>query len=141
MQSGFGDMEIPCRGLKIAMAEQQLDAAQIGAGIEQVGCERMSKHMRTQRLGDTQLLAQLLTGDPDRVLKQGPVRPLSGKEPLLGLAPSPIEAQQFKQLGRQHDLARELALALANVDDHPLAVDVGDLQVQCFLTAKPGAVV
>src|SRR5277367_6784954 len=97
------------------MTQQQLDAAQIGAGIEQVGCERMSKHMRTQRLGDTQLLAQLLTGDPDRVLKQGSVRSLSGKEPLPGLAPSPIEAQQLQQLGRQHDLARELALALANL--------------------------
>ena len=35
----------------------------------------------------------------------------------------------------------KLALALADVDDHPLAVDIGDLQVQRFLTAKPGAVV
>ena len=47
----------------------------------------------------------------------------------------------LQQLRRQHHLARELALALADVDDHPLAVDVGDLQIERFLTAKPGAVV
>src|SRR5271156_1587471 len=97
--------------------------------------------MRAQRLGDAELLAQLLTGDTHCVLKQGMVRPLSGKEPVLRLAPSPVKAQQIEKLGRQHDLARELALALADMNDHPLAVDVGDLQVESFLTAKSGAVV
>src|SRR5713101_7386718 len=98
----------------------------------------MSKHMRAQRLGDAELLAQLLTGDTHCVLKQGRVRPLSGKEPVLGLAPPPIEAQYLQQLGRQHHLARELALALADMDDHPLAVNVDNLQIESFLTAKPG---
>src|SRR5260370_15711367 len=112
------------------MAEQQLNAAQIGSGIEQVCREGVSEYMRAQRLGDAELLAQLLTGDPHCVLKQGMVRPLSGEEPVLGLAPSPVKAQQIEKLGRQHDLARELALALADVNDHPLAVDVGYLQVE-----------
>jgi hypothetical protein len=45
-------MQITGRGLEIAMAEQQLDAAQIGAGIEQMGSEGVAQHMRAQRLGD-----------------------------------------------------------------------------------------
>jgi len=123
VQSGFGDMQVAGRGLKIAMAEQQLDTAQVGSGIEQMCCKRMSQYMRAQWLGDAELVAQLLTGDTHCVLKQGMVWPLSGEEPVLGLAPLPIDAQQLQQLGRQHDLARELALALADVNDHPLAVD------------------
>jgi hypothetical protein len=71
----------------------------------------------------------------------GLIGPSSGKEPVLRLAPAPVQAQQPQQPGRKRDLARKLALALADVDDHALAVDIGDLQVQCFLTAKPGALV
>jgi len=40
-----------------------------------------------------------------------------------------------------HHLARELALTFANVDDHPLAVDVGDLEIERLLTAEARAVV
>src|ERR1039457_4797952 len=60
MQPGFGDMQVAGRGLQIAMAEQQLNAAQIGSRIKQMCREGMSQHMRAQRLGDAQLLAQLL---------------------------------------------------------------------------------
>ena len=66
---------------------------------------------------------------------------LAGKEPVLGLAPAPVHTQDLQQLRRQHHLARELALAFADMDHHPLAVDVGDLQIQRFLTAQAGAVV
>ena len=36
VQTGFGDMQVAGGGLEIAMAEQQLNAAQIGAGIEKM---------------------------------------------------------------------------------------------------------
>jgi hypothetical protein len=94
-----------------------------------------------ERFRDAQLLAQLRAGDAYPACHHGLVWPSSGKEPVLGLAPAPVKAQQLQQLRRQHDLAGKLALALADADDHPLAVDIGDLQVQRFLTAKPGAVV
>jgi len=50
-------MQVACGGLEIAMAEQQLDAAQIGASIEKMCREGMSQHMRAERLGDAELLA------------------------------------------------------------------------------------
>lgn len=121
------------------MAEQELNAAQIGARINQMGSEGVPQHMRAERLPDTQLLAQLLTDNTRwcslQLLSCAP----AGKEPVLGLAPSPVVAQNLQQLRRQHHLARELALA--NVDDHPLAVDVGDLTIERLLTAETCTVV
>jgi hypothetical protein len=90
---------------------------------------------------NAQLFTQLLTSHTHRVGLQRLTRFLSGKEPIRGLTPAPVEAQQLQQLGGQHDLTRELALALADVDDHPLAINVSDLQIQRFLTAKSCAVV
>ena len=39
MQSGFGDVQVSRGGLQIAVAEQELDAAQIGARVQQVAME------------------------------------------------------------------------------------------------------
>jgi hypothetical protein len=36
MQAGFGDVEISGGSLQITVAQQKLDAAQIGAGIEKM---------------------------------------------------------------------------------------------------------
>jgi hypothetical protein len=52
------------------MAEQQLDAAQISPGIQQVCRERVAQNMRAQRLLDTKLLTQLLAHHPDCVRLQ-----------------------------------------------------------------------
>ena len=60
MQSVFGDMQVAGRGLQVAMAEQQLNAAQIGACVEQVGGKGVTQHMRAERLDHAQLATQLL---------------------------------------------------------------------------------
>ena len=61
MEPGFGDMQITRRGLEVTMTEQQLDAAQVGAGIEQVGGKGVAQDLRTKRLADAQLPAQMGT--------------------------------------------------------------------------------
>jgi len=44
-------------GLQITMAEQQLDAAQIGACIEKMGSEGVPQHVRAERFkAEPQLL-------------------------------------------------------------------------------------
>src|SRR5208337_1005106 len=97
-------------------------------------------HMRAERLDHAQLAAQFLAdyADPGGIHRL--VRYPSGKEPVLGLAPTPVDTEQLQQLGREHDLAWEVPLTGANVNDHAWAVDVGDLQIQGFLAAQPGAV-
>src|SRR5450756_2719836 len=92
--------------------------------------------MRAKGLLDPQLRAQLLADNTNRVRLQLLASVPAGKEPVLGLASAPVRAQDLQQLRRQHHLTRELALALANMDDHPLAVDVGDLKIERFLTAQ-----
>ena len=42
MQSGFGDVEVSGSRLEIAMTKQQLNAAQIGARVQQVAGERVA---------------------------------------------------------------------------------------------------
>ena len=60
MQAAFGDMQITGRGLQVAMAEQQLNAAQIGARVQQVGGKGVPQHMWAERLDHAQLAAQFL---------------------------------------------------------------------------------
>src|SRR6516164_7293501 len=50
------------------------------------------------------------------------------KEPLLGLVHPPPGAQDFQQLWGKHDIAIFLVFALFDSNDHPFAVDIGDLQ-------------
>jgi hypothetical protein len=52
----------------------------------------------------------------------------------------PPGAQQVEQMGGEHDVAVLASLALLNADQHPLAVDVADLQAGGLGGAQPGAV-
>src|ERR1035437_1405046 len=63
---------------------------------------------------------------------------VAGKEPLLRLAPeaAPVSAQRFEQLRAEHDIAVLASLALPDMNHHPLAVDVADLQVGRFCAAR-----
>ena len=45
-------MQVSSRGAQIAMTEQQLDRAKIGAGLQQVNSERVAQGMRRDRLAD-----------------------------------------------------------------------------------------
>src|ERR1035441_5441796 len=67
---------------------------------------------------------------------------VAGEEPLLGLAPesAPVDAQFFEQLRAEHDIAVLAALAFPDMDHHPLAVDVADLQVGRFRAACAGGI-
>ena len=82
------------------MTEQQLNAAQIGASVEQMGGERVAQHVRAEGLPDTQLLAQLLADDTNRVRLERFPRPFPLKKPVLGLAPAPLHTQDLQQLRR-----------------------------------------
>ena len=55
---------------------------------------------------------------------------VAGKQPLLRLAPesAPVGAQLFEQPRAEHDIAVLAALAFADMNHHPLAVDVADLR-------------
>ncbi len=60
-----GDHEISSRGAQIAMAEQQLDRTEIGAGLQQVDGERVAKRVRRDRLANAAPQTHLTTGGID----------------------------------------------------------------------------
>src|SRR5487761_1299761 len=139
-------MQVEGSDLEVAMAEQDLDGAQVGAGFEKVGGEAVA-----QRVGmnapvvETGALGGDLAGRPEDLgghRLAGCVPAVAGKQPLLGLAPetSPVGAQLFEQLRAEHDVAILAALALANMNHHTLAVDIADLQVGGFRAACAGGI-
>ena len=56
------------------------------------------------------------------------------------LAPAPVGPQCLEQRRAQRQIAVLAALAFDHVDDHALAVDVGELQPRNFAAAHAGAV-
>src|SRR5271170_5135269 len=64
----------------------------------------------------------------------------AGKEIAARLLPSPPAAQLLEQLRRERHIAVSGALALADVDDHALAVDVFDLDPCRFGPACSGRI-
>src|SRR6516165_12284362 len=58
----------------------------------------------------------------------------------LNLAASPVRSQRFQQLGREWQFPIARVLALMHVDDHALAVDIGDLQPRGLGSPKTGGV-
>src|SRR5258705_5322222 len=79
----------------------------------------------------------LLTGSPehfgaDRMTRRMPS--VAGKQPVGWLVSesAPVHAQRVQQSLTQHHVAVLASLAAADVNNHPLAVDVADLKVRHF---------
>src|SRR5215813_5005975 len=53
---------------------------------------------------------------------------LSGRHPSLFARSAPPVAQYLEKVGRENDIPILLALALFDPDDHPLTVDIGELE-------------
>src|SRR6201984_2036612 len=52
---------------------------------------------------------------------------LTGRHPSLLARDAPPLAQYLKKVGRENDIAILLPLALFDPDDHPIAIDIGEL--------------
>ena len=52
----------------------------------------------------------------------------AGKQPVFGVRQTPVGTQDVEELGRQHDVAVLVTLAVHNAHDHPMAVDIADPQ-------------
>ena len=62
------------------------------------------------------------------------------EEPVFRLDHLPVLAEDREQSGREHHLAVFVPFALADADDHPTAIDVGDLQGHDLRDTKSGGV-
>ena len=131
-------MQIDRRFLQVAMPQQHLDGAQVGAGFEQMRGKAVAQSVGMDVLVfKAGAFGGLLTGVPenlggDRMTRRMPS--VAGKQPVGGLAlqPAPVDAKGIEQLRAEHDIAVLAPLASPDMNDHPLAVDIADLQVRHF---------
>ena len=139
-------MQIDGCYFEITVSEQYLDGAQVGASFEKMCGEAMPQGMWVNVLMcEAGAFGGNLAGTPqhlggDRITCGVPA--VAGKESLLWLAPesAPVCAQFFEELRAEHDIAIPAALALSDMNHHPLAVDVADLQVGSFCATCAGGV-
>src|SRR6266849_3766961 len=83
-------------------------------------------------LGDPRALRCLLASFPRNLGSDGnvrsPVLQCAGKQIVLRLHPAPVDTKRLQKLFAQGNITVMSAFPLANVNHHPLAVDIGDLK-------------
>ena len=137
-----GDAQIAGGGRQTAMAEQQLNRADVGAGFQEVDGKRVAKRMRRDGFGN----ADSGDGPADRPVPRQSLADrlpgtIAGKQPVRRPAHAPPRrASISSNFGREHHVAILLALPLLDAQDHPLAVDVGGRELNGFGDAQAGGV-
>ncbi len=133
-----GQMQIDCRLFKVAMSQQHLNGAQVGAGFEQVRSKAVAQSVGMNVLVfKAGAFGGLLASVPENLGRDRMTRcmpSIAGEQPVGGLAlqPAPVDAKGIEQFGAEHDIAVFAPLASPDMNDHPLAVDIADLQVRHF---------
>ena len=117
-----------------------MNGANVGADLQQVDRESVAERVR--RHGFAQPTA--ISGEATRPLDGSLLHRLpgasSGEEPPGRPLDPPPGSQLLEQRRREHDVAVTSALAPCDMQDHPVTVDVGDLEPQCLAESQPGGV-
>src|SRR5712692_8108804 len=123
-----GDARIKRGGIELLVPEEHLDHADVSLLLQQMRGEAVPQRVQRDGLVDLGHLRGGMAGPVELPRRERVDRVLPGKQPALRAPRLPPRAQQFEQVLGQHDVAVLAALALLNPDDHPGAVDVGDLE-------------
>src|SRR6266849_7776196 len=90
-------------------------------------------------LGDPRALRCLLASLPRNLGSDGnvrsPVLQCAGKQIVLRLHQAPVDSERLQKLFAYGNITVMSAFPLANVNHHPLAVDIGDLKTAQFRAA------
>ena len=96
--------------------------------------------MRIHGLGDVGGVAGLFAHMANAVAGDGLSDAVSRKEPGSELIEFPVAPQEWEQIGRKHHQTIAFPLALADLDDHALGVDVRALELAEFGDAEAGGI-
>jgi hypothetical protein len=106
-----GQMQIDCRLFKVAMSQQHLNGAQVGAGFEQVRSKAVAQSVGMNVLVfKAGAFGGLLASVPENLGRDRMTRcmpSIAGEQPVGGLAlqPAPVDAKGIEQFGAEHDIA------------------------------------
>ena len=109
------------------MTKQDLNGSQVGAGFEQVSGEAVAQSVNGDVFAQTCSLAGAVAGSLDASRGNGAVRSGAGEEEIARPSSLPVGAENAQQPRGKHDIAILLPSPV-HVDDHTLAVDVGNAQ-------------
>ena len=127
------------------MAQQNLNGAKIGAGLQQ-----MSREAMTQRVGMGLFLkarsqGSFVAGMPDgfsidRLLTARVAVTWKQSSSGLGVQAMPMGTQFVEQFWAEHDVTISTPFAALDVNHHPFAIDVAELQAGELRVADSGSV-
>ena len=122
------------------MTQKDLDSPQVCAGFKQVGGETVAHGVSGDPLVQPGGLAGTLANLVDAPGSNGLAGNGAREENALWADSFPIGAKDLQQPWRKHDVTILPTLALADSDNHALAVDVGGLQLGDFRDAQAGGI-
>src|SRR5216683_5780641 len=134
-----GDARIERGGIELLVPEQHLDHANVGLLLQQMRGEAVPQRVQRDGFVDLGHLRRGMAGPVELPRREWVDWFLPGKQPALRASRLPPRTQQFEQVLGQHDVAVLAALALFDPNDHPGAVDVGDLERDDLGRPQPGA--
>src|SRR4051812_32801569 len=125
-----GHLGVPGRRRQLDVPEQDLDNPDVGPALQKMRGETVPERVGRDGFADP----RLSPGSPTGGL-QGPGADrcaglLAWKQPQSGPRPPPVGAENVEQAWRQHRITVSAAFAVLDVDQHPRAVDRGDLQAR-----------
>ena len=138
-------MEIDHCRLQGTVTQILLDQAQVDAGLEQVRGVTVPERVDRDPLAEPEFLHHALhravnAGTCHRFDRRAGfcmVPPRGREQPDRVAMRHPVLAEHSQGLRRERHVAIFGALAAMNMDDHPRAVDVADLEIQTFLETQP----
>src|SRR5208337_4033369 len=130
---------------QIAMAQQDLNGAEIGTRFEQMSGEAVAQRVRMNSFLEVRALGGFMTRMPNGFRIDGLATVMvavAWKQPDAWFSSQavPVLAQFFEQLGAEQHIAISAPFAALDVNDHALAVDVGDFQVRQLRVADAGGI-
>ena len=129
-------MEVDDGGLDGGVSEELLDEVEVDALVEEVGCEGVAQATRGCGDTDSGVGAGVLEGLLDGSGGDGPVVVLGGKEPVLGSVFRPVLPEDGQGAFGQQGVTVFASFALADADEHSVAVDVGHFEVSGFVGSE-----
>src|SRR5436305_7894906 len=134
------------RRVELLVSEQNLDDADIGFLLQEVGGKAVPQRMNADALGDAGT-PRCQANDPMQLARTRMLPAVAGKQPgLTGRHPSlfarnaPPFAQYLEKDGRENDIPILFALALFDPDDHPVTIDIGELERHDLRGSQAGGI-
>src|SRR5215470_7006589 len=122
-----GDAGVKRRRVKFLVPEQNLDDANVGLLLQEMGGEAVSQRMNADTLGDAGT-PRCQANDPMQLARTRMLPAVAGRQPALLARNAPPFVQYLEQDGRENDVPILLALALLDPDEHPVTIDIGELE-------------